>query len=79
MSIEFWRGRKISIADTPADGETASISSNWAYDHAALTTAHGISSFGSTLIDDANAATARSTLDLTHSYYLTAINFGALI
>lgn len=32
--------------------------------HAALTTAHGISSFGATLVDDADASTARSTLGL---------------
>ena len=30
--------------------------------HAALTTTHGISAFGATLVDDADAATARSTL-----------------
>lgn len=30
--------------------------------HNAITTAHGISSFGSTLVDDADAATARTTL-----------------
>jgi hypothetical protein len=32
--------------------------------HAALTEAHGISSFGATLVDDADAATARATLGL---------------
>lgn len=32
--------------------------------HAALTTAHGISSFGASLVDDADAATARTTLGL---------------
>lgn len=32
--------------------------------HAALTQAHGISAFGATLVDDANAAAARSTLEL---------------
>lgn len=32
--------------------------------HAALTTTHGISSFGATLVDDSDAATARSTLGL---------------
>jgi hypothetical protein len=32
--------------------------------HAALTTAHGISAFGATLVDDANAAAARTTLGL---------------
>ena len=75
--------KKLAIADiddAPVDGAiNAPISSNWAFDHAALTTAHSISSFGATLVDDANAATARTTLDLTHAYYLTAINFGALI
>ena len=53
------------IDDSPADGETThAISSNWAFDHAAATTAHGISSFGATLVDDADAATARGTLGL---------------
>lgn len=32
--------------------------------HAALTTVHGISAFGATLVDDADAATARTTLGL---------------
>ncbi len=32
--------------------------------HAALTTVHGISAFGATLVDDADQATARSTLGL---------------
>lgn len=32
--------------------------------HAALTTTHGISAFGATLVDDADAATARTTLGL---------------
>lgn len=32
--------------------------------HAALTSAHGISAFGETLVDDANAAAARTTLGL---------------
>ena len=54
-----------SVDDTPVNGATtAPISSNWAYDHAAATQAHGISSFGATLVNDADAATARSTLGL---------------
>ena len=32
--------------------------------HNGVTTAHGISAFGSTLVDDADAATARATLDV---------------
>ncbi len=86
MSKEFWRGRKIPADllnppdDTPVNGSTtAPISSNWAYDHAASATAHGISSFGATLVDDTDVSTARTTLDLTHAYYLAAISFGALI
>ena len=86
MSKEFWRGRKIPADllnptdDTPVNGSTtAPISSNWAYDHAASATAHGISTFGATLVDDTTAAAARTTLDLTHAYYLAAISFGAMM
>lgn len=57
--------RQADVDDAPVNGvTTAPVSSNWAYDHAALTTAHGISSFGATLVDDADASTARSTLGL---------------
>lgn len=74
---------KLAIADiddAPVDGVVnAPISSNWAYDHAASTTAHGISTFGATLVDDTTAAAARTTLDLTHAYYLAAISFGAMM
>jgi hypothetical protein len=75
-------GNKLNIADiddTPVNGETsAPISSNWAYDHAALTQAHGISAFGATLVDDADAATARSTLGLgtANSPQFTGIELG---
>lgn len=54
MSKEFWRGRKIPADlrnptdDTPVNGSTtAPISSNWAYDHAAI--AAGISLIGAAL------------------------------
>ena len=51
------------IDDTPVDGETAApISSNWAWDHAAATQAHGISAFGATLVDDTSASAALTTL-----------------
>jgi hypothetical protein len=50
---------------------TAATTSSAAYEaagsiatHAALTTTHGISAFGATLVDDANAAAARTTLAL---------------
>jgi hypothetical protein len=53
------------VDDTPVNAATAvPVSSNWAFDHAALTTAHGISAFGATLVDDANASAARTTLGL---------------
>ena len=53
------------VDDTPVNGETAApVSSNWAFDHAALTQAHGISAFGATLVDDASASAARTTLGL---------------
>jgi len=74
---------KLAIADiddTPVNGViNAPISSNWAYDHAALTTAHNISSFGATLVDDTTALAARATLELTDSYFLSAIQSGALM
>ena len=71
---------KSDVDDVPVDGETTvPVSSNWAYDHAALTTAHGISSFGATLVDDTTAANARATLDLTAAYYVSAVLLGALI
>ncbi len=62
--------------------------------HAALTTgAHGISTFGATLVDDADAATARTTLGLgtastsasgdfaaaSHAHAASAITSGALV
>lgn len=57
--------KQTDVDDTPVNGvTTAPVSSNWAYDHAALTTAHGISTFGASLVDDADAATARGTLGL---------------
>lgn len=57
--------KQADVDDVPVNGATtAPVSSNWAYDHAALSTAHGISSFGATLVDDADAATARGTLGL---------------
>ena len=57
--------KQADVDDTPVNGvTTAPVSSNWAYDHAALTEAHGISSFGASLVDDADAGTARTTLGL---------------
>ena len=67
-ALEELDTEKLAIADiddVPVNGViNAPISSNWAYDHAAATQAHGISSFGSTLVDDSDASTARSTLGL---------------
>jgi len=58
-------GTPVVVHDTPVDGATAdAISSNWAYDHENSTTEHGISSFGATLVDDIDAAAARTTLGL---------------
>lgn len=57
--------KQADIDDTPVNGATTvPVSSNWAYDHAALTTTHGISSFGASLVDDADASAARTTLGL---------------
>lgn len=44
------------------------------YTHAALTTAHGISAFGSTLVGAADAATARSTLGISDAFLLNRAN-----
>ena len=56
------------VDDTPANGETAvPVSSNWAFDHAANLNAHGISDFGETLVNAADADTARATLGLGDS------------
>ena len=60
--------------------------------HAALTTVHGISAFGATLVDDADASTARTTLGLgtaatsatgdfaaaSHAHAASAITSGTL-
>ncbi len=43
--------------------------------HAALTTTHGISSFGASLVDDANAAAARTTLGLGTAATSAATDF----
>ena len=59
-----------SLSGTPTLG-TAAAANTTAFEasgavstHAALTTSHGISSFGATLVDDPDAATARTTLGL---------------
>jgi hypothetical protein len=54
-----------SVADTPASGDDdVPVSSNWAHGHAANNQAHGISAFGASLVDDPDAASARTTLGL---------------
>jgi hypothetical protein len=66
-----WNGTAIAYADvsgTPTLGTAAAAAtgdfeaSGSIATHNAVTTAHGISAFGSTLVDDADAAAARTTL-----------------
>ena len=52
-----------STGDFDAAGAASSVASDLD-DHTSNTTAHGISSFGATLVDDSDAATARTTLGL---------------
>ncbi len=69
--------RQADVDDIPVDAATTvPISSNWAYDHAALTTAHGISAFGATLVDDLDAAAARTTLGLVIGTNVQAYDAG---
>lgn len=52
-----------TVDDTPVDGATTSpVSSNWAFDHAALTTAHGITTAAATVLDDTTVAAMVDTL-----------------
>ncbi len=53
-----------TLGTAAAENTTAFEASGAVSTHAALTTAHGISAFGATLVDDADAATARTTLGL---------------
>jgi len=50
--------------DVYSKAETDTEIDNDISTHNGVTTAHGISAFGSTLVDDADAATARATLEL---------------
>jgi len=55
--------KQADVDDTPSNGvTTAPPSSNWAFDHAALSQAHGISAFGASLMDDVDQAAARTTM-----------------
>src|SRR6056300_1579449 len=62
--------KKVTVANlmTQAPVQTADISGFASQTslstHEGLTQAHGISSFGATLVDDADASTARTTLGL---------------
>lgn len=72
--------KQANVDDTPVNGAvTAPVSSNWAYDHATLTTAHGISVFGASLVDDANAAAARTTLGLGTAATTAATDYAASV
>jgi hypothetical protein len=52
-----------TVHDTPVDGATTTaVSSNWAHDHAALATAHGITAAAATVLDDATVAAMVDTL-----------------
>jgi hypothetical protein len=51
------------VDDTPVDAATGvPVSSNWAYDHAALATAHGITTAAATVLDDTTVAAMVNTL-----------------
>ncbi len=54
----------LGLGSAATSSASAFESSGAVATHAALTTTHGISTFGASLVDDTNAATARATLGL---------------
>jgi hypothetical protein len=76
QTLEQWRQKyntfvdtalfQENIVDDPNSGSpsTTAISSQWAYDHANNLNAHGISSFGETLVSVADEASLKSLINL---------------
>lgn len=65
------------IAAAVAGKENAGVAASLLAAHEADTTTHGISSFGATLVDDANAGAARTTLGLGSAAVADAGDFDA--
>ena len=67
---ELYDSGGVIVDNAPVENHTTiPISSHWAYTHSQSSTQHGVSVFGSILNSSANAAAARSILELTTVLY----------